>query len=387
MKKQALRVLGPYQEPYGFRLVVLEGGARKSLKYKTLQEAEHAKAQIHGEIEKRTERTVGEALAEYEVAMVRERGRLESTARNACPRLGRFLPTEESLAALTPRRAEALYHAETQRLRPDGRPMSVATHHMILNLAKSFLGWCVEKGYVGQNPFAKVRKLGRAKTGKLQLTANEARRFLDTALARARAGDPGAVAVALQLSLGLRSNELLSRRVRDVDEDGSVLIIPEGKTDNARRRPHVPAFLQPHLLSLVAGKAPEELIFGDHGDENSRSKYLSRKVREVCKQAGVPSVCPHSLRGLHATLALRQGVSSQAVAAALGHGSFAITARHYADPSAIVDARVRNVLAALGEPALGLSAALPALAETLRTHLEPLALDNFIHLLKKPAVA
>ena len=68
----------------------------------------------------------------------------------------------------------------------------------------------------------------------------------------------------------------------------------------------------------------------------------------VCDLAGVPRVCPHSLRGLHSTLALEAGATSGAVAAALGHGSFAVTARHYADPDTLrntVTRRVTDVLA------------------------------------------
>lgn len=58
---------------------------------------------------------------------------------------------------------------------------------------------------------------------------------------------------------------------------------------------------------------------------------------------GVPQVCPHSLRGLNATLALEAGATSHHVAAALGHASFATTARHYADASTIANAGLRKV--------------------------------------------
>jgi integrase len=380
-----LRVLGPYAERHGFRLIVLEGEARKSLKYGSLSDAEQARQKLVEQLDQRGGRMIAEAIAEYEHAMVFERGRLAASARHACARLLRFLPADEPLSALSESRAAALYRAETERLRPDGKPLSVATQHVVLQLCRTFFGWCVDKGYVAQNPFAKVRKLGRQRSGKPQLSADEARRFLDAALAQAKAGDAGALAVALQLALGLRSNEALSRRVRDLDEDGAVLHIPGGKTANARRRPHIPEFLRPALRSLIAGRAPDELLFGDHGSENSRSTYLRRKVIALCQQAGVPVVCPHSLRGLHATLALGQGMSGQAVAAALGHGSFAITARHYADPTAVHDARVQNVLVAL-DAAPGRSEPLPALAERLRTQLSHAQIDALIDLLRKPAV-
>lgn len=377
----------------------MEGGERKALKYRTREQAEQGKQQLCHELDRYVAAsvgpTIGEALAEYEVAMVRERGRLASSARHACPRLARFLPTDEALTALTAARAEALYRQESERLRPDGQPLAVATHQLILKLARSFFAWCVEKGYVRQNPFAQVRKLGRPSTGKLQLTADEAKRFLDAALRRADAGDGGALAVALQLALGLRSGEVLGRRVRDVDEQGSVLVITAGKTKNARRRLRIPDFLRGRLAAALQGRPADALLFGDHGQDNSRSTYLRRKVRELCGLAGVPVVCPHSLRGLHATLALQRGISSQAVAEALGHGSFAITARHYADPAAVAEVRMQSVLRALSPSESspespserGRERSLEALSQSLRAALGGSELAALIALLQRPQSA
>lgn len=58
-------------------------------------------------------------------------------------------------------------------------------------------------------------------------------------------------------------------------------------------------------------------------------------------------VCSPSLRGLHSTLAIEAGATASLVAAALGHGSFAVTARHYADPDALLGAQARRVSSAL----------------------------------------
>ncbi len=54
----------------------------------------------------------------------------------------------------------------------------------------------------------------------------------------------------------------------------------------------------------------------------------------------VPRVCPHSRRGLHATLASEDGTSGEAVARALGHTSFDITAKHYAQADSVENARL-----------------------------------------------
>jgi hypothetical protein len=59
-------------------------------------------------------------------------------------------------------------------------------------------------------------------------------------------------------------------------------------------------------------------------------------------EAKVPAVVPHSLRGLHATLASGFGATSHAVAAAPGHTSFIVTARHYVDRDTLEQARSRR---------------------------------------------
>jgi hypothetical protein len=73
-------------------------------------------------------------------------------------------------------------------------------------------------------------------------------------------------------------------------------------------------------------------------------------VQKLCDAAGVPRVSTHSLRGLHSTLALEAGATASAVAAALGHASFAVTARHYAAPDTLHNLRARRAQTSLKAP-------------------------------------
>ena len=50
------------------------------------------------------------------------------------------------------------------------------------------------------------------------------------------------------------------------------------------------------------------------------------------------------LRGLWATAGVRSGALSHTVAAALGHGSFAVTAKHYVKPGALDGARTERLV-------------------------------------------
>ena len=112
------------------------------------------------------------------------------------------------------------------------------------------------------------------------------------------------------------------RVVRDVDDDGKLLWIPDSKTKAGRRTQEVPEVLQPYLLGLVAGREPEALLFGAHWRD-----WPKAWVKRICKAAKVPVVTAHGMRGLHSTLATDRGISAHAVAAALGHESPTTTMR------------------------------------------------------------
>jgi len=59
-------------------------------------------------------------------------------------------------------------------------------------------------------------------------------------------------------------------------------------------------------------------------------KLLSGILHELCayRDAGVPVVCPHGLRGTHATLAEEAGEAGAAVARQLGHTDHKVTEGH-----------------------------------------------------------
>jgi integrase len=217
-------------------------------------------------------------------------------------------------------------------------------------LAKSFFSWSIERGYVGANPFSKVEPVGKENTGKPQLRIDEARKFLDAAFTYYQEKQhPLAIGAVAALLMGLRASEVLDREVRDVEDGGRYLCIDRGKTPNAARRPEVPDLLRPYLLELMQDKRPDELLFGPSSSGRpKRRQLLHAMVQRLCRLAGVPVVCTHSLRGLFATLGVQSGSVTHAVAATLGHGSFAITQRHYAQPDAVTNAQMNRVANLLG---------------------------------------
>jgi integrase len=246
-------------------------------------------------------------------------------------------------------------------------------------MAKYFYQWALERKYVRLNPFSNVKPIGKRSAGKEQLRVDEARHFTEILVQACEQQERGAIAVLTQLFLGLRSSEVLTRHVRDLDDEGAILWIPAGKTENARRRLEVPEVLRPFLVRLAAGKGPDDLLFETQHGRPHDSTWLWRHVKRYCERAHVPVVCAHSLRGLHSTLAVGAGCTSGAVAAALGHGSFSITAKHYVAPGALKQAGVHRVAEALTGAPTGPSEA-TALLERLRA-LSPADRSAILHTL------
>ena len=354
-----VRVYGPYANGSNYRLTVIEGTARKSVCVKTLAEAERLKADLERSVADRSATTIGSALAEY-LDGKRLRGDKPLTITSLESKLRLFLPVEDPLCSLTAARAQKLYDEETTRTNRFGRLQSPTTHRLTLRAAKAFFAWTLERSYLRINPFASVKPVGKVRAGKLQLRLDEARKLCDRLLERAEERDAGALALLLQLFLGLRSSEVLTRVVRDLDDDGRILCIPFGKTGNARRRLEIPEQVRALLLRHIAGKSADSLIFPSDSGRVHFTDWLRDRLHTACAQLGLPRVCPHSLRGLHSTLALEAGSTPHAVASSLGHGSFEVTARHYADPNTLRNARVRRVASSLLKPAL------TDLIETLR---------------------
>ncbi len=246
---------------------------------------------------------------------------------------------------LTKDLARANWIRYATRLTRGGKLPSVDSQIGVLKAARSFLAWCQTKGWLKVTDLlADIEILGKRRKGKPQLTEDQSKRFLTVALERGRAGDEGAVAAATCLLLGLRASEVANRLVADLDANGTKLLITSAKTQAGIRTLKVPDVLQPLLQLQAKGKPDTAKLFG-----LANRHWVLRSVQRLCKLAGVPVVPAHGLRGTHARLAVRAGMTGEAVAASLGHESFAVTEQHYAGSEVVAEAAAGRVARALNE--------------------------------------
>ena len=367
---KTFNVCGPYPNRDKWRLILIDETGRKSRVFESRKEAESVKATLLDEARARQGRTVGQSLDEYRDYRIQHRGVKPTTAAEHCRHLRELLPLDLPITSLTPERAQQLYLDYANRPnKRNGRPLSPNTHHWVLLVAKCWSRWCVKIGILSAHPFSNVEAIGKCNAGKQQLRLDEAQKLNQFLLERVQSGDHAAVGVLLMLHLGLRQGEVSARIVRDVDGDGRILHIPFGKTDSSRRRLKVPDWLRPMLRELIVNRAPSDRLFASRQGLLGRT-YWGRKVREYCKQARVPEVCPHSLRGLHATLAIEEGATSESVARALGHTSFAMTAKHCASADSVANARASKTSQVLCVDPDPLTALLHSLSPEQRAELQ-----------------
>jgi integrase len=328
------------------QIVDPETGRKKSLTAPTREAAEQLKQHITSQVHVVTPLQMSDAIAEYsayKAATVQP-----EWLRLLEDRLRSFLP-DVPISTITPEQAEALYLAETRRIGRNGRLISASTHQHLLRNVKEFWAWLVKRKLARENPFAQVEPIGKANAGKLQPRKSDAR-ILDAFLfERAERGDEGALALLMQMYLGNRSSEILSLVISDIERSGEkyLVTVQRGKTRNARRMlelyPTVGALLWHHCQ----GRAQDERVFAARLPRRPAPDWMNKRLKAFCKEAGLPLYCPHALRGLHSSLALESGATTHQVAAALGHASFSTTARHYADPAVVENARSRRVATAL----------------------------------------
>lgn len=327
-KKLPPRVVGIYRDRSRFRVVICEDGKRRSLIVDSQEEAQRRAEEIAAQL--RTPRpslTVADAVHEWHQARLNSGACKPLTLREQEARLRAFLSSVLSwrLEHISAEHAQRIYLDAVQRPCPkSGKPPAAASLRLYLKLSRAMFAWAGQHEYCRSNPFAGIKPVNEARSCKPQLGIDEARCFLDQAIAHyVTAHEPLALAAATALLLGLRTREVLSRSVGDLMESGKLLRVERGRCAKATQHVDVPTVLQPHLLAQTAGHAVDEPLFGRsrHGRQHSRQS-LHTLVRRLCQRAHVPAVCIDSLRGLFTVLGPRSGAVSHAVAARLGLGSW-----------------------------------------------------------------
>lgn len=178
-----------------------------------------------------------------------------------------------------------------------------------------------EWDWLDVTPFAKVR-IEQPKNGTYRwLTIEEA----DTLLSKC--GDWIREIVQLALNTGMRQNEILSLKWRDVNLDRGTLTIVESKNGEQRTLP-----LNKAVMAVLEAKGKirhiSGLVFPSQAGTKINPGNLRRAFNSARDKSGIDHVRFHDLRHTFATRLVQAGVDLYAVKELLGHKSIKMTMRY-----------------------------------------------------------
>jgi len=199
-------------------------------------------------------------------------------------------------------------------------------------------------------------------------------------------GQPLYLLASLALATGMRRNEMLALRWRDVDLDAGRLTIEQSleqtrahgirikapKTRKGRRTISLPAGTvtelrghwraqQEQRLALGMGRAPADCPVLAAYDGKPQSPNAVTKAWPVAMAAiGMNGVTLHSLRHTHASMLIASGMDILTVSRRLGHSSPTITLGVYGHLVSGTDDRAADIMErALGSNPVAVSARSP----------------------------
>ncbi len=139
--------------------------------------------------------------------------------------------------------------------------------------------------------------------------------------------------IAVALGTGLRFGELIALNWEDVDFNAGELTIKQayvrgilGSTKSNRIR-HIP---MSHSVSAVLYpmRQSEGLVFSDPRGNPLKQDFCIKKLRSICRKAGLREIGWHTLRHTFASHLAQRGANLSAVQGLLGHSDIQTTMRY-----------------------------------------------------------
>jgi integrase len=207
-------------------------------------------------------------------------------------------------------------------------PSSRRQVHLVLS---SVFTAAIGAGVLRENPCRGV-KLGKKRDCAIPFLEPETLRRLYAAMR-----PDIRAAVVLMGEAGLRRNEALMLRWRDLDGDGVSLVGKGGKY----RRLHLTQFAREALAThrALCPGLPDARLFRIHPPQ------FNQEFRAVADALGLPDVTPHVLRHAFGSGLVRAGVDLPTVARLMGHSRIETTMRYAQWAPAGADARAIEQLA------------------------------------------
>ena len=220
---------------------------------------------------------------------------------------------------------------DTEKFLKFEQEKKVTTKAHYFTVLQNFYLFCLEEGFITQNPCETIHLPKLPDKLPNYLTYEEVDRLLDMPLKTDYDYRTKAM-LELLYATGMRVSELLSLRFSNIDLENTLVRV-EGKGSKERIIPfndtskkYLELYLNSYRPKLVKqGKNYEELFLNNRGTPMTR-QGLFKLIKQLCKELGIQkNVSPHILRHSFATHLLNAGADLRVIQEFLGHSSISTT--------------------------------------------------------------
>lgn len=234
-------------------------------------------------------------------------------------------------------RVESFDHIDTERLRAflyhgrldRGWTADTFLHHY-KNL-RAFLKWCVQRGYMSENPILKIDKPKLEKKLPKRITKQEAQKLLEYSFHRKYSYRferyRNSAVIAIMIYAGLRSSEALNLKFNDIDLQNNIININQGKGGKDRIVPiclPLRRILLEYLTDRERLKRECVNFFTSLRDRPFTYNGLKKVIDILRKETGI-NFSAHRLRHTFATLMLEGGCDLFSLQKMMGHSDIKTT--------------------------------------------------------------
>jgi integrase len=230
-----------------------------------------------------------------------------------------------TLDQITPFLVEKYIHKRRQELTRRKTPAAPATINRELAVLKHLFNKAIEWGSAERNPVKGIRLLKEPPPVERILTEDEENRLLDASCPHLR------VAILIALNTGLRLQEVLTLRWKDIDLVTDMLTIECGKGGKAGKV-EINSRLKAVLIEFRKTSRSEYLFSNDR----TGKPILSPKTafHNAVRRSGIGHCRFHDLRHYFATRLVTRGADLVTVQKLLRHSTILMTMR-YSHPGAV----------------------------------------------------
>ena len=251
--------------------------------------------------------------------------------------LARWMGKNPDLSAVTPDLLARFLTSDAALIGPDGQPRSPMSVNRTKSALRSFFAFCVESGWIRQNPSRLIRSTRTSPKEPTTLSDDAVRRLQNLLMeVETRLADRDRLIFELLLGTGMRLGSLVALSIGDIDLKAGVAHI---RTKGGRRDK---VFLNPELQRLIArylslgyardkqesgpeaNTSPNQPLFRSIHGRRLGARQIQLNFAKWCREAGIRASV-HSLRHTFATRLYHKTGDLHLVQKALGHRQITTT--------------------------------------------------------------